>query len=865
MALTLKPPKGYEFAATRRRLPDGVDLKERCSRIDAFNTLGVGSAFLNPDDLVRRKGLAIYEYMGRDDQVHAVLTLKKHARLSTGWEILPASGSEEDKRIAEFVRYTFEKMTGSMDQKIYEIMSALQYGYSLSEKLWTQFTDGPWKGHVGYRDIKTRSPFCFEFILNPANVEEEFGITLVSGHGKKDQIETSKMVHYPYNADFGNPYGHSDLRAAYRSWFSKDFTYRFMNIYIEKNAVPPILFEIPDNVDGPEITRLKLFAQNWQTQTSGTIPQGVKPIIPESKFGGALSFKFQEIIELHNTAIARAILIPDLLGFSSKAKGGSLGASKHQTGIFFFVLDKIAQDLEETVFGEQIIKPLVDFNFKNILNYPRFRFKPLEQENPESRGRIIQMMVGSGVIAPDEPWIRPYLSLPNEAIINLEQDRIFRSMQRLYTEDGVKLRTMTCGKCVDPVGVDFVLFNDQVPYHPACFRTLKGADFFGDGKVSTVHLEDDGKRNVIEDGDTTQPAPEPKLFQEIPLRKDQEIPNNEFRRSFTEFETGMPYSETQTTLNVLDKEALAATDRIFSKIRQDLEKDIVSKRILAGKPENMAKLKINIGPFRKLLLNLMSTGALNGQFFSVKEASRRGRQYGIKGEGLDLKPLTKPESASAGTRKLRRAMAKRGGDTLRVGLPSILLDFFESRAFRLAGTESQRILDSTKAVLENQLKQGYSGDLKKLLGDVFNGWISSASKHQSAAVRTRGAIRLTVLEGFNEGRRVFYLDPMFEDILQGFQWSAVIDNLTSLYCRAMDQKVFRVDEIIGFLPPAHPFCRSVVVPIFKDDEFGFTNISPVAPKANAKRPAMFTTCDDSPEFYTEGELDYIYGDERCPK
>ena len=42
----------------------------------------------NPDELVGKKGLGIYRKMQlRDGQVKAIFMLKKHARLSTPWDI----------------------------------------------------------------------------------------------------------------------------------------------------------------------------------------------------------------------------------------------------------------------------------------------------------------------------------------------------------------------------------------------------------------------------------------------------------------------------------------------------------------------------------------------------------------------------------------------------------------------------------------------------------------------------------------------------------------------------------------------------------------------------------------------------------
>jgi len=49
------------------------------------------------------------------------------------------------------------------------------------------------------------------------------------------------------------------------------------------------------------------------------------------------------------------------------------------------------------------------------------------------------------------------------------------------------------------------------------------------------------------------------------------------------------------------------------------------------------------------------------------------------------------------------------------------------------------------------------------------------------------------------------------DILEGLRWTATLDGRTSRICSSLDGKVFPLDG--GRRPPAHPNCRSVMVPV----------------------------------------------------
>lgn len=51
------------------------------------------------------------------------------------------------------------------------------------------------------------------------------------------------------------------------------------------------------------------------------------------------------------------------------------------------------------------------------------------------------------------------------------------------------------------------------------------------------------------------------------------------------------------------------------------------------------------------------------------------------------------------------------------------------------------------------------------------------------------------------------------DIVTGYRWVATLDSSTSEVCQSLDGQVFKVGE--GPMPPAHPNCRSTVVPVLK--------------------------------------------------
>ena len=91
---------------------------------------------LNPDELIDQKGWDYVKEMAADDTIHSCLEIKKIGRLSTDYNIESASESIEDKKIAEFVKYNFERMEGTFVDVLKNIYSAIEFGFSVSEINW---------------------------------------------------------------------------------------------------------------------------------------------------------------------------------------------------------------------------------------------------------------------------------------------------------------------------------------------------------------------------------------------------------------------------------------------------------------------------------------------------------------------------------------------------------------------------------------------------------------------------------------------------------------------------------------------------------------------------------------------------------
>lgn len=379
----------------------------------------------NPDTLVGRKGMSIYDRMLLDDQIKAIQSMKKNAVLQPGWEIVPASDDPLDKEIAENVEWNFHIMQGTLDDRLREIMSSNDYGFSVSELIWHVIDHGTFQGKIGLKDIKSRSPHSWLFHVdehgNLLGLEQQFLINQTQG-----QLPPDKFIIDVNDKKFGNMYGQSELRAAYRSFWAKENLMTWWNIYGERHAIPIAmgLYNQDNQITSPEHQgELKKIINVIQSKMSVLLPPGTKIDFKDVAKGGERFFVAS--ISFHDLAMAKALLMPQLLGMSTQTKQGSFAQAKTQFSLFLLVLEKMQKQLEETVMLEQVIKRLVDFNYV-VDKYPLFKFLPTTKEDKLETAKVwVEALKGQAVVSgiDDENKIRELLDFDEREETEEERER----------------------------------------------------------------------------------------------------------------------------------------------------------------------------------------------------------------------------------------------------------------------------------------------------------------------------------------------------------------------------------------------------------------------------------------------------------
>jgi len=409
------------------------DILEKEAGTPKAGEIGVASSSLyslgtfhdyDPDDLKIRKGNWVYKNMVKDDQVKPTLQFKINAVLSRDWYFDVQTDDNGNPRkdheeMADFFDYAIKQIRGSFSDKLIEILSAFQNGYSMVEKVFQPITyDG--KAYWGLKDLKLRPFETFDggFQLDQhGNIEK---VSQIVG-GRRNQIPITKIIHFVHQPDINRIYGESDLRACYRSWWSKDIIIKFYNIFLERHASGFIWAQVKGNLLGDDKTNLENLLNNISARMAAHVPDSIKL----EQFQPVRTDAFEKAIGLHNRSIGRSILVPNLLGLSEEGRTGSYSQSQTQLEAFFWILDIIANRLQEAL-NEQLFRQLAIWNF-GTEDFPWFQFEPISDAQKAEIAKQWSELVSKGAVTKsdtDEAHVRNIMGFPEKAEEEEEPEEI---------------------------------------------------------------------------------------------------------------------------------------------------------------------------------------------------------------------------------------------------------------------------------------------------------------------------------------------------------------------------------------------------------------------------------------------------------
>ena len=372
----------------------------------------------NPDALIGRKGHDIYKQMRVDEQVKAVVRFKRDAITGRDFQFLMPNedghgteGSEGHERIEiyeDMIRQTFGSFVDGMNF----ILMAMYQGFSMTEKLIDTF-DYNGKPYLGIRELIPRPFETFEFKVDQHGTIEK----IIQRVDNQEQIiDLDRFVYYVQNPEVDQHYGQSDLREAYRAWYAKDIIIRYYSQFLARFAGGFVMGKPSSGASlipgTPEYTSMLAAMENIQTQTSILLPSNIELEVTRP----STTDQYEKAIALHDLSIAKALLVPNLLGITPQASaGGGFAQANTQLEAFLWTLDADATRLEEVI-NEQILAPLSLLNFADGIG-PILKFKSVSETKKLETIKTWQELVTAGAVEAsdtDEHHLRELMNFPHK-------------------------------------------------------------------------------------------------------------------------------------------------------------------------------------------------------------------------------------------------------------------------------------------------------------------------------------------------------------------------------------------------------------------------------------------------------------------
>lgn len=402
-----------------------------------FNRMG-GIAE-NPDKVVRKKGLRAYEEMERKDAHYgAVLDSRKSALLENGYIIEPGSDDARDQEIAEFIRWALDTMSGSFEQDLYEILDALGKGYSVTEINYQLIERGPWQGKTGLKSLKAKDQEFYGFDLdefdnikpdglvqNPSGSSSlrigvptgEQSVNPAPGSASPEDnvhLPIDKFIHFVFDGRAENPYGRGLAGKVYwYSWFKSEGGFKFWMVFLDKFGSPTGVVKKTENYQGSgdsdadNRNLANTILKKFQQETGVVLPEGIELDLLEAARAGDAGY--QRLIQQCNDEISKAVLGQTLTTELGGPNGSRSMGEVHQGTLMR--INKRDASLLEPAINEQLIRRLVDFNWRDVEFYPKLKLPLKSQRDFKEDADAIGSLVDHGAQIPMK-WVNKEYGIP---------------------------------------------------------------------------------------------------------------------------------------------------------------------------------------------------------------------------------------------------------------------------------------------------------------------------------------------------------------------------------------------------------------------------------------------------------------------
>lgn len=339
------------------------------------------------------------------------------------WEVFPASDSDKDEEVSEFVRQTLYHLgTNTRQTRGRDMLVSCNSGFNsfvrgMCESLILGISIGEicWMRQGGYvvpAEVKIRDPRRFQFVLNEDGSISPRVITVQSPVEGLPLPMRSMVIHrhwaYSNNMD---PYGTGLGRQLYSLVEFRRTLMSFWLQYADKHTTPTAVGKFSLGTPEEEVKSLFTALQRLGQETAIVIPDEME--VDWLSGGEGRPEMYENILSYIDRQISFLINGESTVG-QDTGSTGSYARDQVADSVRMRKAKAFSEQLDETL-NATIIRWIVELNYPGA-SIPRLRrnFEDLEQR--EDPVKVVQMMAqlqALGFQVTDLDWIRDKLEIPS--------------------------------------------------------------------------------------------------------------------------------------------------------------------------------------------------------------------------------------------------------------------------------------------------------------------------------------------------------------------------------------------------------------------------------------------------------------------
>lgn len=395
-----------------------------------------GTILPRRDDILIEEGgggpRAIEKYMRlfNDSQTISAWEKLTGEIIQRKWEVDPASPSDRDEEVAEFVRQVLYRMgtntrqaygkemlvssNSAFDTFIRGLCESLILGISIGEICWMRQGN-----YIVPSEIKIRDPRRFLFVLNEDGTISPRLLTVESSVEGIPLPLRSMVIHRHWcYSNFMDPYGTGLGRQLYSLVEFRRTLMSFWLQYADKHTTPTAVGKFSLGTPEDEVNSLFTALQRLGQETAIVIPDEMDISWLESQ---GRSEVYEKLIDYVDQQISFVINGENTVG-QETGNVGSYARDQISDSVRMRKAKAFSEELDETL-NATLIRWIVELNYPGAPT-PRLRrsFDDLEQrEDPVKIVQMLTQLQAIGYEVKDLDWVRDKLEIPSLGKVDMSQ------------------------------------------------------------------------------------------------------------------------------------------------------------------------------------------------------------------------------------------------------------------------------------------------------------------------------------------------------------------------------------------------------------------------------------------------------------